>query len=167
MTVDDIIRWLRSHSESEKRTENELVFTHFTGETSVLVFSSDSKGRLPSGNPFLSSFYESFCGASIGNGHVVILSNVPGGVNVSHGYSISDLKEAKSKVLEWGMECDADEDVFMQTAGWMFVYSIKSESSIDTDVRLYDRDFEKSRYIGGIKEVLEEWWSIVLEDVTV
>lgn len=164
MTIDDFINWLRSHSESIEETETELVFTHFTGETSALVFSSPSEGRLDVGNPFLSSFYESFSGASIGNGHIVILSNIKGGVSVSHGYSILDLEEAQSKVIEWGMECDADEDVFMQTASWMFVYSIKTGADIDADVRLYDRDYRKSRNVGGIKEVLEEWWSIVLED---
>jgi len=164
MTADELVNWLRSHSESVHETETEMVFTHFTGETSLLVLSPSQKSYLPVNNPFLSSFYRSFCGASIGNGHIVIMSNIQGGVDVSHGYSILDLSEAKSKVEEWGMVCDADEDVFMQVAGWMFVYSIKSGVNINTALKKYDRDYQKSRTVGGVREVLEEWWKIVLED---
>jgi hypothetical protein len=166
MTIDNLVSWLVQHSERVDETETETVYTHFTGETSVLVRASAiSRNLIPVQNAFLSSFYNRFHAASIGDGHVVIAANIIGGVSVSHGYTIMDLNETRETAENYGMQCGKNEEVFMQSAGWMFLYSIDQSSFPNGALRIYDRDFQKSRELsGGIADVLDEWWSIVLED---
>ena len=165
MTVLDVTNWLSAHSDRVQKTEREVVYTHFTGETSVLALPpQDQRERLRVRSPFLSTFYASFSAASLGNGHIVFASNVPGGVQGSHGYTVLDLRETRQHAQECGMQCEGEEEVFMQTAGWMFLYSIRPALGEKEELRLYDRDFQKTRSIGDLREVLEEWWSIVLED---
>jgi hypothetical protein len=160
MTLLDIKQWLIEHSVKQTRVENECRFEHFTGETSVLVVREEWKdGLITLTDGHLQSFYSNFYGASIGNGHIVIGTNILGGLRVSHGFRLPDLDEMRAKATALSMKLDAAEEVFMQSAGWMFIYSV-SPCASELRLRQHDRDFRSDTFLNGIQPIFDCWWQI-------
>jgi hypothetical protein len=161
MKADEIKEWLNSRSISSEINEGEHRYVHSSGETSLLVLNKTRQGNaIPVTSPLLEGFYAAFSGASIGNGHIVIASNMVGGVTTSHGFAIPDLNEMRIHALQLDMPLHVSDVVFMQVAGWMFILAADSKGAI----RQFDRDMRTVREVPSIESVLNEWWRIVLED---
>ena len=143
MNADQIKGWLNSRSVSLETVAGELRYVHPSRETSLLVLRGLNQSNvIPVRSALLGTVYETLSGASIGNGHIVIASNLVGGVDVSHGFTIPDLGEMRTHAQRLDMPLNADDDVFMQVAGWMFVFAVDSRGV----VRRFDRDFNERQF---------------------
>lgn len=156
--------WLASRSVRTERRHSEIVFTHFTGETSILVPRTLRTEPLVEVNvASLSSFFLEYSGASIGNGHIILGTNVVGGISTSHGFKLPDLIQMREEARKLGVVPSSGEQVFMMAAAWMFIYTLEQKDGKET-LRKYDRDYAKNRVVESFGKVLEVWWKIVTED---
>jgi hypothetical protein len=155
--------WLNERSVVVERTDNAIIFTHFTGERSVLIPRHDTLDHLVVKNSRLECFYRSFSGAVIGNEHIVIASDCVGGIRVeSLDLWIPDLIETARMAPVLGLDVGIGE-YFMTEAEMMFCYFFANQSAAHF-CRL-DRDYKKIKEMNnGLESVLEGWWQIVLED---
>ena len=164
MTMD-LKKWLERHSIDVKQEEEELVFTHVGGETSILV---PREGRIDDviepQSCMLKSVYAHYLGASIGHSDIIIGSVARGGTRVSHGYKIPDLEQMHWQCSELGMNIRDTQEVFMVEAAWMLFYSVERTNDGERLLR-YDRDFQSEVLITDVEAVLDRWWEIVLNDL--
>jgi len=160
--IDTLLSWLHSHSTSVVRDGRETRFIHPTGSTSILVDRGECADEtLPLESASLQDFYSKYCAASIGNGHIIIGTPIVGGFPVSHGYRVPDLREMSETARSLGFPDNANIEVFMQQASWMFIYGMLPQ---DGSLVLFDRDFEKLRPLLGIESLLQQWWEIEQAD---
>jgi hypothetical protein len=158
----DLEPWLRAHANRVERVGAELVFTHRNGETSVLVPNPGGRGDLlPVGTEPLASFYRAYLGASVGDSQLTFATNVPGGLEVSHGFRLPDFAQMTAQAGELGIAIPPSERAFLAEAAWMFVYTIADEGEGPV-LRVYDRDYGTVRTVPCLEPVLDDWWSIVL-----
>ena len=163
--IVNLQNWLQEHSVKSEQSGAETVFTHISGETSVLLSRNEQAHSIIQVNlEPLASFYRECSGASIGNSQILIGTNVVGGVKLSNGLQIPDLNRMTKQSRELEILIGKGELVFMTEAAWMFVYTIAGEGEQPV-LRRYDRDFASSRVIKDLDEVLESWWKIVQADV--
>ena len=83
--------------------ENEIIFSHLTGEQSILVrrnIEIDRREFIDMDAPGLVDFYSKFVGASLGGGILMIGSPVHGGLDLSSGYKIPDFIEIRNTALK-------------------------------------------------------------------
>jgi len=160
----DIEPWLASHSVRCQNSGDELVFEHINGESSVLLPRTHWRdGILPIGTEPLTSFYQSYFGASLGNSHLTFATNIAGGVDISHGFRLHDFDQMAAQARELGIQIPVGEVAFLAEAAWMFIYTISASDS-KMVLKKYDRDFGTARTIEGLDEVLESWWGILIAD---
>ncbi len=149
--------WLENHSDSCEQNDTEKVYLHSDGTTSVLVTSLGVDAVLEEvDNDFLSAFYSTCSGMSIGDSQLTFATNINGGIAISHGFLLLDFEQMKARSRHLGIQMPSDEIVFLAEAAWMFVYTINDENII----KKYDRDFGVSREIPNISDVFESWWAI-------
>ena len=163
MTMDSLTLedWLRQRSIKVERNGPELIFTHFTGETSILLPRDTWRDNLISFDcDWLASFYDDLFGASIGNSQIIIGTNVRGGIDISHGCRLPDLDQLADKARALGIVVPAAELPFIAEAGYMFFYTVRS-SPAGFLFRVHDRDFGTSTRVTGFWEVLENWWTMI------
>lgn len=159
----DLETWLKAHSAKVERLGAELVFTHVNGETSVLLPREGWRdGLLAVDIEPLASFYRDYLGASLGNSQLTFATNVAGGLDVSHGFRLPDFDQMAAQAHELGVSVGESEQAFLAEAGWMFIYTMNSESG-QTVLRKYDRDSGTSRILASLDEVLTSWWKIMSE----
>jgi hypothetical protein len=85
MSDFDLKEWLSEHSSKFERTKTELIFTHFNGQTSILLPRDRWRdGLLTVEIGELAPFYGDYFGASIGNSQLAFATNIIGGIDVSH-----------------------------------------------------------------------------------
>jgi hypothetical protein len=161
----NLVAWLRAHSTGVERIGAELVFTHISGETSVLLPRDNRRNSLLAvrAEP-LASFYEDYFGASVGNSQLTFATNVVGGLEVSHGFKLLDFDQMAVQARGLGVSVGAFEQVFLAEAAWMFIYTVSKEAG-QTVLRVYDRDYGTSKIIDGLDAVFTAWWSIVENDL--
>jgi hypothetical protein len=160
----DLKDWLTKHSTNVQELDGELRFTHFRGDTSILLPRVKWRDNLLLPRcAALRSFYDQYFGASIGDSQIIIATNVEGGIEISHGFRIPDLGQMKNSAIEVGMPLTADQEVFMVEAGWMFIYAYDF-STPDASLFYYDRDFKKTHKVDGFEKVLDEWWKMVIDN---
>ena len=153
--------WLTDHSDSWKRVEDEFIFTHATGHTSILLLRDGWRDDvLRPKSACLQAFYENFLGASIGDGQIIIGTPVMVGLSVSHNFRIPDLEEMANQSKALGMPIPETREVFIMEACWMFLYAIDQTASGEALLR-YDRDFQRVDMLLGIQPVLEDWWQMI------
>lgn len=158
----DLKAWLELHSVKVEQNGSEIVFTHANGRTSVLLLNEDLGNVLPTEPLPIAGFYDQYAGASIGSSHIMIATNVAGGIKVlDHNFILPDLQEMAAQVGE--LSVSADERIFMVEAGWMFAYTAANVEGRMV-LREYDRDFNTNRIIKSIEEVFEAWWKMILEE---
>jgi hypothetical protein len=162
--VVNLRKWLAEHSVKSKENGAEIVFTHASGETSILLLRNEQAMSVVqvSLEP-LASFYREYSGASIGNTQILIGTNVKGGVQLSPGLRLPDLEQMTKQARELEIAIGKSEQVFMAEAAWMFVYTIAGEGEQGV-LRRYDRDFGTNRLIENLDGVFESWWKIVQAD---
>lgn len=162
MGAFDLEAWLRAHSVSAERVGSELVFTHFTGETSILLpRSGRESGLLDAKTEPIAAFYARFLGASIGNSQLVFATSVVGGAPVSRGFSLPDFVQLGEHARESGIEIGGTEQAFLAEAAWMFIYTVDAR---DGCLRMYDQDFAEVREVESLESVMEAWWGMVLTE---
>ncbi len=69
----------------------------------------------------------------------------------------------KSRASELGMPVNAEQEVFMVEAGWMFIYAYDF-SAPDASLFYYDRDFKKTHRVDTFQNVLEDWWKMAIDN---
>lgn len=159
----EIKKSLEALSLKIERIGGELVFTHDKKHSSILLPRDEWKDDLlPVNLEPLASFYSEYFGASIGNGQLVIATNIEGGIQVSHGFKIPDFNQMAAQAIDLGLKFKESEFVFLSEAAWMFVYTLSDEHG-QTVLRKYDRDFGGCQIIQTLDEVLENWWKIATE----
>jgi len=160
----DLKDWLTKHSTDIQKVGGELRFTHFSGHTSILLPRVEWCDNLLSPQcAALRGFYDQYFGGRIGDSQIVIASNLEGGIEISHGFRIPDLKEMKSRAMELGMPAKSDQEIFMVEAGWMFIYAYDF-STPDASLFYCDRDFKTTHKVDSFQKVLEDWWKMVIDD---
>ena len=155
-----IEQWLSDHSMKVEKVRSEIVFTHWPGKTSILLALEPRRECLISAAEPQAAFYANYSGASIGSSHLIIATNIAGGMDISHGFRIPDLHRMTEIAKEQGIEIPSSEQVFMAGAAYMFFYTIRSTRA-GLVLREYDRDFKTSRTLAGLEDVFESWWQIV------
>ena len=160
----DLESWLEERSTAKQVIGNELVFSHKDGTTSVLVLrSANSPNDETLESSPMSWFYQKYCGASIGDSHVMLVASCVGGVKISHGFILPDRLMMGSTLLDLGV-VGKDGDVFLGTeAAWMFAYAIRSNEGPEKLIR-FDRDMQESEEVVSLESVLADWWQLVCED---
>jgi hypothetical protein len=157
--------WLAERSVKNESNGTKVKFSHISGDISILLLHDvhvDAVNNIEF-EP-LSSFYNRYAGASIGDAHILVATSKVGGVQLSNSLRIPDLREMTMIARELEFPIGRDEQVFMVSAAWLFVYTINSNGK-EGVLREYDRDFSKIRVIKDLDEVLESWWKIVLADL--
>ena len=159
----NLYKWLSERSIKSEQIGNEIVFTHVSGEISILAQCNRLAGGLirVEQEP-LALLYHEYSGASIGNSHILLGTNVLGGVQLSQGFCLPDLNQMTKVARELGMPIGKTEQVFMIEARWMFAYTIEHDASV---IRQYDRDFGTTNVINNPDDVLESWWQMVQADL--
>jgi hypothetical protein len=156
--------WLKAHSTKVERIGAEIVFTHVSGETSVLLPRDTWRDSTLSVEVEpLASFYGEYFGASVGNSQLTFATNVAGGLDVSHGFRLPDFEQMAAQARELGVHVGEFEHIFLAEAAWMFVYTVDCESGQPV-LRKYDRELGTNRIIESLDVVLEAWWKMVLAD---
>ncbi len=119
---------------SAKKVEKigtEIVFTHFYGQTSILLPRDHWQDDLIiAGAPSLASFYNEYFGASIGDSFLIIATNIAGGVDISHKYKMPDLNQPFETAGNLGLKIPPSEHVFIAKAGYMFFYTFSEKDSL-------------------------------------
>ena len=165
MNFFDIESWLSNHSLKREANGTEIVFTHASKESSILLpRSSLACNVIPFESEPLRSFYAKFYGASIGNSQIMIATNIVGGLKISHGYHLLDLNQMTEQAKKIGIIAGHGEQVCIAEAAWMFIYSLAEEQG-RTVLREYDRDYRTCRIVGSLSEVFDSWWKIVEDDL--
>ena len=153
--------WLAKHSVSSKRAGDELIFSHATGHTSILLIREGWRDDILSPNSeSLRALYENLLGASIGDGQIIVGTPVRGGVSVSQDFLIPDIEAMANQSRKLGMPIPETREVFIMEASWMFLYAIDRTPSGEVLVR-YDRDLQRSDTLSAVELVLEDWWEMV------
>jgi hypothetical protein len=162
----DIERWLTERSVQVDRKGDEIIYTHFTGERSALFLPRDQEHtqRLKIESTVLAPFYDKYAGASFGDEHVIIGTNIVGGIESPNlHFELPDLAQMRQQAERLGFGDDRDKEIFMAEAAWMFIYSYDVKST-EPHLNRFDRDFRKSLRMPSFQSVLDNWWTIVLED---
>ncbi len=159
----DIDEWLSDRSVKIERDDRRIIFTHFTGECSILALRSlDATSPTVVVCDQLKAFYTKYTGAMFGDYHIIIGADRPHSLCLEgDGIELPTLDEMKKQAACLGMNVEQNEQVFMAEAAWMFVYSAVAEQDV---ISRYDRDFRRRLTIKSLDAVLENWWNIVLED---
>lgn len=159
----DIEEWLSARSVKIERDDRRIIFTHFTGECSILALRSlDATGPSVAVCDQLKAFYTKYIGAMFGDYHIIIGADWHHSLRAeSAGLELPTLDEMKKQAGCLGMKVEQNEQVFMAEAAWMFIYSFRAEQDV---LSRYDRDFCKRLTVGSFESVLANWWNVVLED---
>jgi hypothetical protein len=156
--------WLGMHAVRVERIGNEEVFTHFTGESSVVVLREGwIDDLIATESDDLGELFSDLLGASIGDGHIVIGTPVVDGLAVSHGFTIPDLNYMKAQAEDLGMLVHPFQRVFIMQACWMFFYSLENRGGRNVLLR-YDRDFRREDEVPDLQSVLDDWWKMVMAE---
>jgi hypothetical protein len=153
--------WLAAHSVRRDLGEGEIVFSHSLSETSILIprVTRDADRPMFHSEPLL-SFYREYSGASIGNSQIMIGTDLPGGVQVSHGFRLPNLSEMAEQAVQLGVRIGNGERIFMVEATWMFIFTMEEQGEKSV-LRKHDRDFGTCRVLKSLEEVFENWWTLI------
>jgi hypothetical protein len=158
----DLESWLMAHSDGVAHRGGELVFTHRTGETSILVPRDERFADLldVGAPPPVGAFYQRFVGASIGDSQLTFATTVRGGLDVSHGFRLHDFDQMRAEASGLGIEIGPAERAFLAEAAWMFLYTVETGDGPGV-LRVHDRDFGTVRIVDDLERVFEDWWDLV------
>jgi hypothetical protein len=161
----DIEQWLSERSTDVRRIGSELHFTHLDKPVGVSVLIEHPRHlEAPCVNvrtPELAAFYGRFLGGSLFGGMLMIASPMKGGVQLSEGFRLPDLDEAKQFARDYEFSIGDDTDVFLISSAWTFLYS--PGKSPTAPLICYDRDFRTISEDRSFSQVLSEMWTIVNE----
>jgi hypothetical protein len=154
--------WLTERSASVETRGAEVIYTHATGEKSVLVKRESWRDdMLQLTNPMLTDFYAEYLGASIG-GSLIIATIVEGGLTLSLGYRLFDLDKLKSTASNLGICPQPNEDLFMMGYAGTFFYGYENTGE-KVHLRRHDRDYKCSDEDMSFLDVINNWWEICTE----
>lgn len=160
LNEENLEEWLASRSNAFEHSGNQLVFTHATGEKTVLIASETSHRIEAAKAVALPSFFMRYNGASFGDGQILIGTLERGGITCVTGDVIPDLEVMREQAVFLGFPEDPSVGmIFMMEAAWMFIYSFRNEK-----VFCYDRDYRVTSQKESMYVIIEEWWRMVSED---